>query len=154
MKFLNQLKKNWFAAMAVLIVTTSISQCDKAVAYLDEGADLKAQLEYDNKLDTALVQRFKDYKFMTNLMNSPFMIDWKRHEREKMVDDIKHKDSTKLKMSAYVSSAAGMDKKAMMDSLVVVMNLMKKGRLISNDQCIRNSKEYCRARGRHTMVGM
>lgn len=143
--FINTVKKNWISAMVVLIVTTSITQCNKVVDYFDEGVSLKKQKDYDNKLDSALAIRFKDPVFMTKyVVNSPFFIDQRRKERASIVDDVKHQDSTKLKMSAYVSSGAGMDKKAMMDSMIVLMNMMKKGRPVRNEQCIYNSKKYGR----------
>jgi hypothetical protein len=151
--YLNTLKGKIIGAIIASIVVCLVGWKDEIIANFDKGQALLEQQEYDTKLDSALVKRFSDYKFMDKFMSSPYMLDWRSNEREKLTDEIKHEDATKLKMSAYVSEGAGMDKKAMMDTFVVIMNERKQGKkFVTNSECIKNSKKY--GRGQHAMQGI
>lgn len=151
--YLNTLKGKIIGAIIASIVVCLVGWKDEIIANFDKGQVLLEQQEYDTKLDSALVQRFSDYKFMDKFMSSPYMLDWRSNERDKLTDEIKHEDATKLKMSAYVSEGAGMDKKAMMDTMIVMMNERKQGKkFVTNSECIKNSKKY--GRGQHAMQGM
>ena len=151
--FLNSLPGKIVGAIVGAILVALVGWKDEIVAEFNEGQALLDQQEYDNKLDTALTERFSNYEFMNKLMSSPYMMDWRMAEREKLTDEIKHKDATNLKMSAYISDGTGMAKKAMMDTMIVMVNERKQGKkFVTNSECIKNSKKY--GRGQHTMQGM
>ena len=151
--YLNTLKGKIIGAIIASIVVCLVGWKDDIISRFDEGQALLEQQEYDNKLDTALTARFSDYEFMNKLMSSPYMMDWRMAERIKLTDEIQHKDSTKLKMSAYLVKTTGMNKVALMDTMavmVIIHNENVKKKYVTNSECIRNSKEY--GRGQHAMT--
>ncbi len=151
--YLNTFKGKVIGAIMASILMILIGWKDDIVAQFNEGQALLEQKEYDEKLDTALTKRFNDPVWMGKMMNSKYMREWRANERHKLTEEIKHEDATKLKMSAYLSDETGMSKQAMMNTLVVIVNERKHGKkYVTNKQCIRNVKEYCKGRGSHTMM--
>ncbi len=151
--FLNTFWGKFSGAIAMMLVVVIVGWKDDLVSRFDEGQVLLEQQEYDTKLDSALTLRFTDYEFMNKLMSSPYMMDWRMAERIKLTDEIQHKDSTKLKMSAYLVKTTGMNKVALMDTMavmVIIHNENAKKKFVTNSECIRNSKEY--GRGQHAMT--
>jgi len=87
----------------------------------------------DSLAGVKLMKMSKSNEFMMGIMNSPWMIDYKRKERDDLIKKSLHKDSSKVKMSASLVLKTGMNKEAMEDTIASMIK-------------IHNSKSYTRSR--------
>ena len=102
----------------------------------------------DLRLDQKVIEKTTSDEFLNTIMTSPFMIDYKRHEKEETIKEALHKgDSTKVKLSANLIAKTGMNKEAMAVTLAsIITNWGDAKGFINNKQCIKNAKTYGRAR--------
>ena len=102
----------------------------------------------NNYIDNRIDKRAVSPEVITSIMTSPFMIDQKRIERNKILNDALHKsDSSKVKLSSNLVLKTGMNKEAMADTLAsIIKNYCKNSGFVDNEQCIYNSKKYGRGR--------
>ena len=139
--------KKWLVAAIILIATT---KGEAIYNQFNSGVAIQEEISFNHKVDSvaslSISNKLKSPQFMLGLMNSPWMIDYKRKERDDMIKEALHKDSSKVKMSASLSLKTGMTKASVIDSMAVILNLMKRGRPVNNEKCIYNSKKYGRAR--------
>jgi len=150
--FLNSLKGKIIGAVCGVLCVFLIAKWDYVVKTFNYGKETKADIEFNNKLDSALTLKIQSKDFMSKVMTSPFMIDYKRDQHNEFINESLRKDSSKVKMSAYLSLKTGMTNEAVMDSLVSLLNRMKKGRFINNDRCLQNISNN--SRGIHRLTGM
>jgi len=63
--------------------------------------------------------------FLGKMFNSPYMLEHKEKEKKQWTEESFHKDSAKAKMSTYLVMGTGMNRKAMEDTLVSMINWYK-----------------------------
>lgn len=124
----------WLIAAIILFFTT---QGEKIYNKFDTGIKIQEEIAFEHKVDSLagvkLMKMSKSNEFMMGIMNSPWMIDYKRKERDDLIERSLHKDSSKVKMSASLVLKTGMNKEAMEDTIASMIN-------------IHNSKNYTRSR--------
>jgi hypothetical protein len=130
------IKKNIIAICLFLLTTVGGFTWN----LIKKGGDV----EFNEKVEAVVSNQLKSAEFMTKVMNSPFMIDYKKQQRAELIKEALHKDSSKVKMSSYLSLKTGMTKTSVMDSLVVLLHGMKRGRPINENECILITKKYIR----------
>jgi len=153
--FLNTLWGKITGAIIFSIVVCLVGWKDEVIAQFSEGQALLEQKQYNDKFDSRLYQQFNNLVFMDSLKRTKLYKAMSAQEREKLVKEIQHDDATKLKMSAYISDGTGMAKKAMMDTMIVMVtkhnkDVNNKKKFVTNSECIFNSKKY--GRGQHAMM--
>jgi hypothetical protein len=128
----------WLIAAIILFFTT---QGEKIYNKFDTGIKIQEEIAFEHKVDSLagvkLMKMSKSNEFMMGIMNSPWMIDYKRKERDDLIKRSLHKDSTKVKMSASLVLKTGMNKEAMEDTIASMIN-------------IHNSRNY--SRNRHNVM--
>lgn len=102
----------------------------------------------DERAEKIIIKKVTSVEFLTSIMDSPFMLDYKKHEKEEVIKEALHQgDSTKVKLSANLVAKTGMNKQAMADTLASIISswVDSKG-FVNNDKCVKNSKKYGRGR--------
>jgi len=90
---------------------------------------------------------------LVKAMNSPYMIDFQREQKRKWEDENLNKESGKIKFSTSLVSKTGMNRKAMEDTLSVMIKIHCKNKdYVTRDECIFNSKRY--GRGVNNLIPM
>ena len=145
--------KKWLVAAIILIATT---KGEAIYNQFNTGVQIQEEIVFNHKVDSlsaiTLSEKLHSPEFMIDLMSSPWMIDYKRKERNDLIKSSLHRDSSKVKMSASLSLKTGMTKSSVIDSVAVLLNLMKRGRPVTNEQCIFNSKKYGRGRSKMNSI--
>jgi len=136
-QFKDDLIDGWFKWLVAAIILFFTTQGEKIYDKFNTGIKIQEEIAFKNQVDSLagvkLMKMSKSNEFMMGIMNSPWMIDYKRKERDDLIKKSLHKDSSKVKMSASLVLKTGMNKEAMEDTIASMIK-------------IHNSKSYTRSR--------
>jgi len=104
-------------------------------------------------IDERIEQQVISPVVLGKAMNSPFMLDYKQDQKREWEQIELNKEDSKLKFSYSLVNKTGMNKDAMSDTLAsMIKQHCLNRRYVTEEECIKNTKKYCKARERHTML--
>jgi len=149
MKLWTKIQENLVASIATLVAGVILTAFLTVGDWTKKGKELEDNKILDSRIMSVMLSDSAQTKFVAQDKIKNFV----HKVRLEAFEDARHQDSLKVKMSAYLSTETGMTKEALMDTLAVILNERKVGKkFITNNQCIKNSKQY--GRGRSVLTGM
>lgn len=143
-----EFKKNVKTYILILFMSALVWFGDTIKGFLFTGVDV----EFNEKVDSSVAKSMMSDVLISRFLEQPKVKEFVHKVRVQAIEDAMQKDSIKVKMSAYLSNETGMTIPSVMDSMVVLLNQMKKGRPINETECMLIIKKN--VRDRHQLIGI